>query len=120
FDPAAEGDASSAILVLEPRYRGIPRLVVALVGMGHLWALGGIGPERAAGFDALGDQLREFVERQRIRHRLSAFERRFHCAGELVVRAGARADAAFVVVDGRATGTAGGRVVAEYAPGDSF
>src|SRR5205823_12442759 len=52
--------------------------------------------------------------------RLSAFERRFHCAGELVVRAGARADAAFVVVDGRATGTAGGRVVAEYVPGDSF
>jgi hypothetical protein len=65
------------------------------------------------------EPFRSFAERQRIGHRLHAFERSFHGAGETVVAAGDEADAALVVVSGNAAVMArNGRIVDVYSRGD--
>jgi hypothetical protein len=58
YVPAGVRDGSSGMLVLGQHYRGIPRLVVSMVGMGYYWAvsrgitllLGAINPERREAF----------------------------------------------------------------------
>jgi hypothetical protein len=66
----------------------------------------------------------QFARRQRIDHWLSAFERQFHTAGEVIVRGGDPGDAMFVIVDGTASVRAGseptGKTLATLGSGEVF
>jgi hypothetical protein len=108
-------DGSLDMLALETGAEEAPRLVVALLGMGCFRAL-----SQGAAFEPR-EPFRSFAERQRIGHRLQAFERSFHGPGETVVAAGDDADAALVVVAGNAAAIAcNGRVVDVYSRGETI
>lgn len=70
------------------------------------------------------DGFMQFARRQKIDHWLSAFERQFHTAGEVIVRSGDPGDAMYVIVDGTAAVHApfekGGRQLATLGAGEVF
>lgn len=70
------------------------------------------------------DAFLRFARRQKIDHWLSAFERQFHTAGEIIVRCGDPGDAMYVIVDGTATVRAGtepcGKHLGNLGPGEVF
>lgn len=75
----------------------------------------------------LNDRFSKFIHAQKLEHFMQSFERQFHQAGDLVVRAGDIGHEMFVVVDGRAgvtlddpASTATPTIVREFGPGEIF
>jgi N-acyl-L-homoserine lactone synthetase len=150
--------AVGSLLVVDPAYRGLPRITFNLTAMGFYWAasqglthiVGVVNPEREEGFarsgfrrlgpvihsdrihrtpvqpmiadlESLTDRFASFLRRHSAPHWLQAFEREFHGAGEVVMRAGKPGSAAYVVISGRATEhDTRGRAIGRLGPGDLF
>lgn len=70
---------------------------------------------------SLSDRFLVFLRCHSAPQRLHAFEREFHCAGEVVIGPGKPVDSTYVVISGRATKfDLNGRAIGYLAPGDIF